>query len=280
VSPLEIPIVFRSGSETLIGILHRPETVTNRGVVIVVGGPQYRVGSHRQFVHLARSLAKAGVPVFRFDYQGMGDATGEYFGFENIDDDINAALNTFCSEMPDIEQIVLWGLCDGASAIAMYRDPHIRVCGMVLINPWVRSEQGLAKARVNTYYWRRLGTLEFWRRLFSGAADIRKMSREFFLTMTSAIRLRDKSVNSELRFQERMAVGLKTFGGRLLIIISGQDITAAEFESYRRSSRRWKDSLSRCTLTVKKIDDADHTFSSHKFREMVANITIEWVTSP
>ena len=134
-SPLEIPIVFRSGSETLIGILHRPETVTNRGVVIVVGGPQYRVGSHRQFVHLARSLAKAGVPVFRFDYQGMGDATGEYFGFENIDDDINAALNTFCSEMPDIEQIVLWGLCDGASAIAMYRDPHIRVCGMVLINP-------------------------------------------------------------------------------------------------------------------------------------------------
>jgi len=47
------------------------------GVLIVVGGPQYRVGSHRQFVMLARFLADHGVPCMRFDYRGMGDVSGE-----------------------------------------------------------------------------------------------------------------------------------------------------------------------------------------------------------
>ncbi|MFB1029241.1 MAG: hydrolase 1, exosortase A system-associated, partial [Thauera sp.] len=74
----EIAQIFPCEGEELIGILALPETaVTRLGVLVVVGGPQYRVGSHRQFVLLARALAKSGVPCMRFDYRGMGDATGE-----------------------------------------------------------------------------------------------------------------------------------------------------------------------------------------------------------
>ena len=47
-----------------------------RGVLIVTGGPQYRAGSHRQFVLLARFLAARGMAVLRFDYRGMGDSEG------------------------------------------------------------------------------------------------------------------------------------------------------------------------------------------------------------
>ena len=39
-------------------------------MVIVVGGPQYRAGSHRQFTLLARHIAAAGYPVLRFDARG------------------------------------------------------------------------------------------------------------------------------------------------------------------------------------------------------------------
>ena len=53
------------------------------GVVIVVGGAQYRVGSHRQFVGLARHLAAHGHPVLRFDFPGMGDSPGDWVGFES-----------------------------------------------------------------------------------------------------------------------------------------------------------------------------------------------------
>ena len=44
----------------------------SRGMLIVVGGPQYRAGSHRQFTLLARDVAATGVPTMRFDYRGMG----------------------------------------------------------------------------------------------------------------------------------------------------------------------------------------------------------------
>jgi len=49
------------GSE-LVGIAHLPAVEADRGVLIVVGGPQYRAGSHRQFLLLARELAREGVP--------------------------------------------------------------------------------------------------------------------------------------------------------------------------------------------------------------------------
>jgi hypothetical protein len=49
-------------------------------VVIIVVGPQYRAGLHRQFVSLARTLSTAGFLVLRYDYRGMGDSDGEYLG--------------------------------------------------------------------------------------------------------------------------------------------------------------------------------------------------------
>ena len=73
---LEDPLSFGCGDETLIGVLARPALETRVGVVIVVGGPQTHVGSHRQFVLLSRHLAAGGVPCFRFDVRGMGDSTG------------------------------------------------------------------------------------------------------------------------------------------------------------------------------------------------------------
>ena len=52
----EIPVVFNCQDSRLLGILHKPEKPGRQGVLIVVGGPQTRVGSHRQFVLLARYL--------------------------------------------------------------------------------------------------------------------------------------------------------------------------------------------------------------------------------
>ena len=63
----ERPVQFSCGTDRLLGILHPGAPDSERGVLVVVGGPQYRVGSHRQFVLLARALAAAGIPVLRFD---------------------------------------------------------------------------------------------------------------------------------------------------------------------------------------------------------------------
>jgi hypothetical protein len=56
----EIPLVFTSQNKRLVGIIHQPEETFTQGLLLIVGGPQTRVGSHRQFLLLARALAKRG----------------------------------------------------------------------------------------------------------------------------------------------------------------------------------------------------------------------------
>src|ERR1700758_722935 len=87
----ETALTFLCGGERMLGILSRPDVPATRGVLIMVGGPQYRVGSHRQFLLLARHLAAHGVPALRFDYRGMGDSEGGMRTFEHVEDDLRAA---------------------------------------------------------------------------------------------------------------------------------------------------------------------------------------------
>jgi pimeloyl-ACP methyl ester carboxylesterase len=148
----EQALLFECNRERLIAILHAGAASATRGIVIVVGGPQYRVGSHRQFVQLARDLAAAGTPVLRFDYRGMGDADGTHPGFEHIAPDITAAIALLQTRAPGVREIVLWGLCDAASAALMYAPGDARVTGLVLANPWVRTQTSEAQAYLRHYY--------------------------------------------------------------------------------------------------------------------------------
>src|SRR5438309_7262826 len=94
----EIPVRFSVEGASRIGIVHLPSQPTSRGILIIVGGWQYRAGSHRQFVLLGRALAEGGIGVMRFDSRGMGDSDGEP-GLpepaEHLVPDIRAALDTF-----------------------------------------------------------------------------------------------------------------------------------------------------------------------------------------
>ena len=168
---------FHCRGQRLLGILHSGAEDRDVGVLVVVGGPQYRVGSHRQFALLARAVAEQGTPVFRFDYTGMGDSEGPETTFENVQHDIKAAVDEFFRLQPQLDRVVLWGLCDGASAAMMYGASDTRVTGMVLLNPWFRTEGGLAEAYVRSYYLKRLFQKTFWQKLLSGKMRLGKTLR-------------------------------------------------------------------------------------------------------
>ena len=51
---METALTFACQGETLLGVLSEPPSPTDTCMLIVVGGPQYRAGSHRLFVQLAR----------------------------------------------------------------------------------------------------------------------------------------------------------------------------------------------------------------------------------
>ena len=111
---------FDCEGESLLGIISEGAPAQERAVIVIVGGPQYRAGSHRQFVQLARHLASAGHTVLRYDYRGMGDSPGNLRNFEHVQADIRAAIDALQASRPALRQFVLWGLCDGASAALMY----------------------------------------------------------------------------------------------------------------------------------------------------------------
>ena len=272
----EEAITIQCAGETMLGILTKASEPTPLGVLIVVGGPQYRVGSHRQFLLLSRTLATAGYPTLRFDYRGMGDSTGRQVSFEQAGPDIGAAIDALTADSPGMRQVVLWGLCDAASASLLYfhetRDP--RVAGLVLLNPWVRSAATLARTQVKHYYLKRLFQREFWHKLLSGRLGVGRAIAGFRDNLRLATAGLGPNNATQSPFQDRMAEAMRRFPGKLMLILSGDDYTAKEFLECARSSNAWSGVLSRVGLTRVDIDAADHTFSSSAWRQEVEQATL------
>jgi len=275
----EHALIFECNAERLVAILHPGAEGAQRGVVIVVGGPQYRVGSHRQFVHLARDLAACGTPVLRFDYRGMGDADGSHPGFEHIGPDIAAAIGLLQVHAPDVRETVLWGLCDAASAATMYAHADARVTGLVLANPWVRTQSSEGQTYLKHYYGERIRSSEFWRKLFSGGLHPAASMRSLYRHLRAAFQRGESNTDSRAPLPMRMVDGLERFRGRVLFLLSGNDLTAAEFRDQAARSARWRKLLESERVTRRELPGATHTFSSAAWRRQAARWTSEWLAS-
>ncbi|NNM82145.1 MAG: hydrolase 1, exosortase A system-associated [Burkholderiales bacterium] len=264
----EKAFTFSSGG--LVGIVSVPETPANgTGVLVIVGGPQYRIGSHRQFTLLCRDLAAAGIPAMRFDYTGMGDSEGPLRNFEEVEEDIQAAVETFFEHCDGLKKVVLWGLCDAATSATFHAWKDPRISGMVLLNPWVRTIAGEAKARMKHYYLSRLVDPALWRKILTGKFDFSGSTKDFIGSASSASVHVDSS-----SLPERMRTSLEKFQGKILFILSGNDLTAREFDDLAKSSA-WRELISRTERHD--LAEADHTFSRRQWRDRVYSWTIEWI---
>ncbi len=290
----EKALVVRYGKDALVGIAHLPSNSGPLGVLVLVGGPQYRVGSHRQFVLLSRTLAGAGFPVFRFDHRGIGDSSGEPRNFQALDDDIKCAIDIFLETCPQIKQVHIWGLCDAASAASLYTEKDPRVAGLVMLNPWVRSESGITKSFLMDYYTKRLFDYRFWKNAFGGNKSLWFILKSAWKKLVSnttphgASEVTQESASggepsgeskplSQPPYQERMLTALQRFQGRTLIILSGNDLTAAEFRQMSNSSRRWKKLAKSASISWFEMSDSNHTFSTRIWRDTVAERTVRWL---
>lgn len=146
------------------------------GVLMVTGGSQTRIGSHRMYERLAAALAAQGFFAFRFDRRGVGDSEGADPGFRGSAPDIGAAADAFRRECPQIVRIVGFGLCDGATALALFSQ-SLGLQGLILVNPWLieTGPDAPAAAAIKRRYRQRLLSVEGWRKLLSGSISWRKL---------------------------------------------------------------------------------------------------------
>lgn len=289
--PDEQALCFPCGDDWLTAVLSPigAGAIARRGVLIVVGGPQYRAGSHRQFALLARSLAAAGIPAMRFDYRGMGDSGGAPRTFEAVDLDLRTAIDRFIAAVPGMQEVVLWGLCDAASAALFYAPNDRRVAGLVLANPWARTTDGLARATLKHYYIARLLQPAFWQKIASGRFDVRGSLGSLLGLVRNARgaapavqETNDTAAPAAAPapgLRERMLAGWQGFRGPILLITSGADLTAQEFLDMVKASRPWQKLLAAPRVQRHTLAAADHTFSRREWRDQVAGWTAAWVRS-
>ena len=301
----EQALVFGCEGEHLLAVLTPPApdapaaaALADVGVVIIVGGPQYRAGSHRQYVQLARSLGGHGVTALRFDARGMGDSSGAQRTLEEIEPDVGAAIDALQAARPAVRRVVLWGLCGGASAALLYwrltQDP--RVHGMVLVNPWVRSAESLARTHLKHYYLKRLGQRAFWAKLLSG-----QVARKAIADLVHNVRLargggsaqasaaqspslglaaaaaRKVDGDAGRPLQLRMAQAWHHHPGPKLVVLSGNDYTAKEFADIAASDAQWRANLAQANVSRFDVEGADHTFSDPSAQRAVEERTFSWL---
>ena len=98
-------------------------------------------------------------------------------------------------------------------------------------------------------------------------------ARRLGITARSA----DSGTRAAIPLPERMANGLAKFKGPVLLIMSGQDLTAREFEDSAGLSATWRRLLGEKRVTRRDLQAADHTFSRRTWHDKVVEWTSEWV---
>ena len=188
-------LVTESGGQRLPGILSRPHAplAGAPGVLLLSPGLKHRAGPHRLHVKLARRFTALGLPVYRFDFHGTGDAEGTLFSDEvpvlheaiqngHFAENAADAVDAFC-RAAGIDRVVACGLCGGAitGLYAAERDPRVvGIMGFQLPVKVLDTETDFADQIseefsdfILTLYLKKLFSPAAWRNFFGGKSEYR-----------------------------------------------------------------------------------------------------------
>ncbi|MBX3561985.1 MAG: hydrolase 1, exosortase A system-associated [Sphingomonas sp.] len=217
------------------------------GLLMATGGSQSRIGSHRMYERLAKMLSEQEIPSFRFDRRGVGDSEGEDPGYRGSRPDLIAAATAFRREASALQRLFGFGLCDGATALALHGDA-IGLDGLILVNPWLveASADAPPSAAVRAHYRDRLLSLDGWKRLLGGAVDLRKLWRG----IARLFQREDATLAAET------AAALRRHRLPTCVILATGDATAIAARSAMKSN-----GFNGLNIDIQELDSDSHTFA-------------------
>ncbi len=222
------------------------------GWVFVTGGMQTRVGPHRLYERLAHALAARGEAVVRFDRPGVGDSPGEDAGYLESGAGIAAAARALREAFPQIATLAGFGLCDGATALALH-GRAAEITRLVVANPWIVEpvDDLPPAAAIRGHYARRLIDPRAWWKLARGGVDLARLARGVARSAT----------RDDAALAERFARGVPA---AIAVVLADGDGTAQAFAD---AWRRLADAPRIETIT---IATASHSFAEPAAFEALA----------
>ena len=174
--------------KTLIGVVTEPELPgenTRPAVILANAGLIHRVGPNRVYVKLARSLARQGYLVLRFDLSGIGDSLPrpDLMPVEQFTiDDVVQAMD-FLTAAYQVQHFTLIGHCSGSYHSFRTAAQDQRAIAVVMINPdggeaeWVEYDRKRKLARYYENYYTKvtLTDAKRWRRFLKGQVSYRNV---------------------------------------------------------------------------------------------------------
>ncbi len=239
-----------------------PGDASEVGVLIVTGGSQTRIGSHRLFERLAAGLAEAGHACLRFDRRGVGDSSGEDPGFRDCGPDLAAGVAALREQAPNAVRLIGLGLCDGATTLAMH-GAAAGLHGLILVNPWlVEAESGAPPpAAIRRHYRQRLTSVEGWKKILTGGISYRKAFKGVAKIASSQGPSNLASVTAESLRNDRRPTALVLARGDATAIAAAAEVEAPQFQDL---------------ITVAlEIDTDSHTFAKPGDGEALLAVTLD-----
>jgi pimeloyl-ACP methyl ester carboxylesterase len=265
---------------SLVGILTRavPPASTDGPVVVLLNtGIIHRVGHHRMFVTMSRSLARAGYTVLRFDFSGIGDSdprADDLSPLESCLADLKDVLDWLEKEKL-ASKIILVGLCSGADHAVLYGHTDPRIAALVLMDPSIP-----ATARYYLHYLiSRLTQLRNWISVVAGRSRIVKVWMEHLLhsmlpgKKSKQITLQNLRFHTYLEqcYQNSVAHGIK------MLAIFTADSTRQTYQT------QMIDAFPKVSfgdqLKLEFFSGSDHTFSLEADRSRLIQLVQGWIES-
>jgi pimeloyl-ACP methyl ester carboxylesterase len=257
--------------KSLVGILTQPVVSTactdDPMIVILNSGIIHRVGHHRMYVTLSRTLAEAGYAVLRFDFSGIGDSDVSTDGLPPLESslaEIKEVLD-WLEASRKARRIILMGLCSGADHAVLYAGSDPRIVGLVLLDPTIPP----TSRHFLYYYSRRLLRLESWRNAILGRGSLGRMLRE----LTARTLGRDLGARStfEQAYQSAVNAGIQF----LTILTAWED-------GRQTYGEQLFDAFPNVAfgelVRLEFFRDCDHTFSFESDRERLTRLVLSWTS--
>jgi uncharacterized protein len=264
------PLSWISGSNRLAAMLHETSDAPRGAILMLPGGSDYRIGSHRSYVRLAQTMANSGYAVMRLDVAGMGDSSGHHRGFEALGPDLASAIEILRQNLPKGTKVFLWGQCDGASAILLGLGRDFAADGAILCNPWARTAQTSADQVIRHHYRHRLTSGASWRRLLRGQTNIAASAK----SVLNALRVMFAKTSKPNSYLDDIISTLQKGTWPFLIVLGSEDAGGQEFrllcQRHKVVARAMEQAL---------IAGGNHSFSHPDQRQQLERIALTWLKS-